>query len=500
MSTYTYVASVGNKILSRGYHADGSRFNRKDDFRPTLFTTSKQKHDTKWRDLYGNPVYEVNPGTIKDCRDYIEQYKDVHGFTIMGMTNWVTQYISEEYKGEIKLIPKFNRVNVIDIETTVENGFPNIEEANEEVLLITKYDSIHDRYIVYTASDVELDSQLLIDNKVDPKKVVISKHADEHFLLKHFVIDWANECPDVVTGWNSQLFDIPYLVNRIRRVLGESFVDKLSPWGIVRSRTVFMNNEEHPVYDILGVNTLDYIDLMKKYTYGGRESWKLDNIAADELGMRKLAFDGTFKDHYKKAWNHFVAYNIIDVCLVKMLDDKMKLIDLALTIAYDSKVVPDEVFSQIRSWDSLIYNELKKKNIVIPNTVRNNRDQFEGAYVKDPIIGKHKWVVSFDLASLYPHLMMWANISPETISDYRKNVTVDNLLDRKYDNQDLVEHNVAMAANGVCFRKDFHGFIPELVSRIYDDRSKFKKQMLALEQELEMVREEKKERQKTKNV
>jgi len=489
-STYTYVAVLGSKILSRGYHHNGERFNRKDDFSPTLFTTSKQKYDTPWRDLYGRPVYEVKPGTIRECKEFIEQYKDVHGFEIMGMTNWVTQYISEEYPTEVKLMPKYTRVNIIDIETSVENGFPDVRAAIEEILLVTKYDSIHDRYIVYTSRPVELDNQLLLDNKIDPEKVVISLHQDEYHMLKHFVIDWANECPDVVTGWNSQFFDITYLVNRIRRVLGESFVDKLSPWGIVSERTVKINNDDQQVYDIIGVNQLDYIDLMKKYTYGGRESWKLDNIAADELGMRKLAFEGTFKDHYTKAWNHFVAYNIIDVGLVKFLDDKMKLIELALTIAYDSKIVPDDVFSQIRSWDSLIYNELKAKNIVIPNSTKNKRDQFEGAYVKDPIIGKHKWVVSFDLQSLYPHLMLWANISPETMVDYRKNVTVEQLLNREVETTEIHELGYAMTANGVCYRKDKQGFIPELVGRIYDERSKFKKQMLKNEQHLELVKAE----------
>ena len=287
MTTYTYVAQHGNKILSRGYHEDGSRFNRKDDFRPTLFTTSsKSKQETKWRDLYGTPLYEIHPGTIRDCKDFMEQYSDVHGFEIYGMTNWVTQYISDEYPNEIKLNTAHTRINIIDIETSVEEGFPSIELANEEVLLITKYDSITKRFIVYTSRPVELDETILRDNKVDPARVVISLHQDEYHLLKTFVIDWANECPDVVTGWNSQFFDIPYLVRRINRVLGDSFAHKLSPWNLLRERKVLINNEEQLVYDITGVNTLDYIDLMKKYTYGGRESWKLDNVAYDEVGLR----------------------------------------------------------------------------------------------------------------------------------------------------------------------------------------------------------------------
>lgn len=485
MDVYTYVANYGNKILSRGYAENGSRFNRKDDFSPTLFSSAKKtaKHPTEWKDLYGVPLYEIKPGSIRECKDFIEQYKDVHGFPIYGMTNWVTQYISEEYPGMIKFNIEHTRVNIIDIETAVEDGFPDVEKANEEVLLITVYDSILKSYVVYAAKDFDVDGVLLEKYGISAKTVRKSIHVDEYHLLKTFVTDWQTLCPDVVSGWNSQFFDITYLVNRINRVLGDSFANKLSPWNIVRDRRVKINNDEQLVYDIIGVNQLDYIDLMKKYTYGGRESWKLDNIANDELGRKKLDYDGTFKEHYTKDWNHFCMYNIIDVSLVKAFEDKMKLIELALTIAYDSKIVPDEVFSQIRSWDSLIYNDLKQKKIVIPNSTRNQRDQFEGAYVKDPIIGKHKWVVSFDLQSLYPHLMMWANISPETIAEYRKNVTVDKLLDTAIDNTDLVEQNLSMTANGVCFTKDKNGFIVDIVTRIYDERSIFKKQMLKIEQE-----------------
>lgn len=484
---YTYVAAYGNSILSRGYFDNGERFNKKTEFHPTLFSPSKKQVslDTEWKDLYGVPMYEIKPGTIRECKDFIEKYKDVSGFEIYGMTNWVTQFISEEYPNDIKLKMAHTRVWFFDIETAVEDGFPNIEQANEEILLITVFDSITNRFIVYTSRDCVIEKDIIARYNIDDTQtpIVISKAIDEYHLLKTFCLDWQNTYPDILTGWNIDMFDVPYIVRRITRVLGETFANKLSPWGQVRERYVKINNDDVLMYDIIGINQLDYIQLMKKYTYGGRESWKLDNIADDEIGMKKLEYNGTFKDHYTKDFDHFATYNLIDVHLVKRIDAKMKLIELALTIAYDSKIVPDEVFSQIRSWDSLIYNELKKKNIVIPNSRKNQRDQFEGAYVKDPIIGKHEWIVSFDLQSLYPHLMMWANISPEKIAEYRKNVTVDKLLEKSIDNSDLIANNLAMTANGVCFTKDKNGFIVDIVTRIYNERSIFKKQMLKIEQE-----------------
>lgn len=491
--TYTFVASYGNKILCRGFEENGDRFVYKEDFRPTLFTYSKKANvKTEWKDLNGTPVYAVQPGTIKECREFIDQYKDVGGFEIIGNTNWVAQYISEEFNHELKVNMRKTRVNIVDIETSVENGFPDVARANDEILLITVYDNLKDKYTVYCSRHTVLDYDLLTEHGVDITKVVLSEHDDEKHLLRQFVTDWAENHPDIVTGWNSEFFDIPYLVRRIEKVLSEAYVKKLSPWGIIKERTVRTNNDEVVIFDIIGVNHLDYIDLMKRYTYGVRDSWKLDNVAADELGRRKLEYDGSFRDHYTKDWHHFVSYNIIDADLVKCLDDKMKLLELLMTIAYDSKVSPEDVFSQIRAWDCLIYNYLKERKIVIPNPKRNEKVPYEGAYVKNPVVGKYKWIVSFDLASLYPHIIMWANMSTETITSEQifNNVTVDKLLNKNYDTSELKERNLAMSANGVCFTREKKGFMVDLVERIYDDRSRFKKQMLELEQKYANVKDE----------
>ena len=227
--------------------------------------------------------------------------------------------------------------------------------------------------------------------------------------------------------------------------------------------------------------------LYKKFTYTNQESYRLDHIANVELGQKKLdhsEFD-TFKDFYTKGWQKFVEYNIIDVELVDRLEDKMKLIELALTMAYDAKVNYSDVFYQVRMWDTIIYNYLKNRNIVIPPKERSDKDaKYAGAYVKEPIPGKYDWVVSFDLNSLYPHLIMQYNISPETLLEERHpSATVDKIL-----NQDVtfeMYKDNAVCANGAMYRKDVRGFLPELMEKMYDERVIFKKRMLKAKQEYE---------------
>ena len=284
--------------------------------------------------------------------------------------------------------------------------------------------------------------------------------------------------PEVITGWNSKLYDIPYLCRRIDRILGEKLKKRMSPWGLVTEEETYISGRKHISYDIGGVSQLDYLDLYKKFTYKAQESYRLDYIASVELGQKKLdhsEFD-TFKDFYTKGWQKFVEYNIIDVELVDRLEDKMKLIELALTMAYDAKVNYEDVFYQVRMWDTIIYNYLKRRNIVIPPKNRTDKsDKYAGAYVKEPIPGKYDWVVSFDLNSLYPHLIMQYNISPETLIDKRHpSVTVDRILDET----ETINGDYAVCANGAQFRKDVRGFLPELMEKMYNERVIFKKRMI----------------------
>ena len=476
MEFYTSALPWGDKILVRGYDK-GRAYQRKVDFYPTMYVTSKTQ--SKWQTLDGMYVDEIKPGTIKETKEFLKRYEGVEGFPVFGQTNYGYQYISDTYEDEIKWDMDLFKTFTIDIETSTEHGFPDIKLANEEILLITVKDLTNKQVITFGYSPT---GDIYNNTRED---VNYQAYTSEQNLLKDFVMWWQGNYPDAITGWNTDFFDVPYLVRRIDRELGESFSKKLSPWGILHERKTFIKGNEEIHYDIAGISQLDYLELYKKYTYQKQESYRLDYIAEQELGDKKKENPGdSFKEFYTKHWQKFVEYNIHDVELVDQMEDKMRLLELHLTMAYNAKINPQDVYSQVRMWDAIIYNHLRKKNIVIPAKTFSGKDaQFEGAFVKDPLIGMHKWVASFDLNSLYPHLIMQYNISPETLTSEKLSVDVDKLLNQEIDTSYAKRRDLAVTANGWCYRKDIKGFMPELMEQMYVNRSKFKKQMLKVEQE-----------------
>ena len=475
MRFYTNVQMVGDQFLVRGYD-NGEHFMIREKFFPTLFVPSKKP--SKYKTLQGEYVDSIQPGSVRECRDFIKKYDGVEGFKIYGNDRYIYQYISDKYPGD-QIIFDIDKVKLatIDIEVASENGFPDVESAAEEILLITIQD--------YSTKQIHTWGLGKFQN--NQSNVRYRAFSTEYDLLNDFIHWWMDNTPEVVTGWNSNLYDIPYIVRRLDRILGEKLMKRMSPWGLVTEDETYIKGRKYISYDIGGISQLDYLDLYKKFTYTNQESYRLDYIANVELGQKKLdhsEFD-TFKDFYTKGWQKFVEYNIKDVELVDRLEDKMKLIELALTMAYDAKVNYEDVFFQVRMWDTIIFNYLKKRNIAIPPKERSDKDsKYAGAYVKEPIPGIYEWVVSFDLNSLYPHLIMQYNISPETLLDERHpSVTVDKIL-----NQDLtfeLYKDKSVCANGAMFRKDVRGFLPELMEKIYKDRTIYKKKMLVAKQEYE---------------
>ncbi len=473
MRFYTNVQLIGNQFLVRGVDG-GKRYEHRDEFFPTLFVKSKRK--AKYKTLSGDSVEPINPGTVRDCRDFYKKYEDVENFEIYGHDRYIYQYISEKYpEDEIKFDISKVKLVTLDIEVASEQGFPDVESCEEEILAISIQDYTTKQIITWGVKPFQ----------TDRKDVTYHHCPTEYDLLNHFISYWMQDVPDVITGWNIQLYDIPYICKRLRRVLGEKLMKRMSPWGLCSEGEIHLMGRTHTVFDVGGVTQLDYLDLYKKFTYKAQESYRLDYIAEVELGQKKLdhsEFD-TFQDFYKKGWQKFIEYNIVDVELVDRLEDKMKLIELALTMAYDAKVNYNDVFYQVRMWDNIIYNYLKKRNIVIPPKNRSTKsEKYAGAYVKEPKPGRYDWVVSFDLNSLYPHLIMQYNISPETLIEARcPSASVERFLNQEVE----IGSEYATCANGAQYRKDVRGFLPELMDKMYGDRVVFKKRMLAAKQEYE---------------
>ena len=489
MKFYTNVRTYGNKIFYR-WIENGTHYQQKVEYSPTLYVPSTTP--TKFKTLHGQYVKEIPLGSINEAKQFVESYKDVNNFTIYGNTKWHYQFIAENYpQKEIQWDIDQLRIANFDIEVDSSQGMPNVTLANRQITSIAY--RINGVYWVYGTGD-------FIHTRNDLRYV---RCRDEREILSCFLNRWASEYPDIVTGWNVEFFDIPYLAKRIEIVLGEKEVKRLSPWNHISRREIMgmYGKKPRPTYEILGISIIDYIDAYRKFTYEQRASYKLDHIAEVELGEKKLDYrELGFKnlaDLYARDHQKFIEYNIRDVELVAKFEDKLRLIELILTLAYYSKTNYEDPFFQVRMWDALIYNNLLAKGIVVPQPTENRKDEkYEGAYVKEPKVGAYKHIASFDLASLYPHLIMQYNISPEMfvqpndvpvpVNDaIGDGVCVDSLLAKRHNLSVLKKFNMTMTPNRQFFRTDKQGFLPEMMEELYTSRSAYKKKMLVAEKKLQ---------------
>ena len=480
MKFYTSVNQYGNNILVRGVN-NGHKVHDRVAFKPSLYVPNKDKATAK--SLFGTPLAEVKFDSINDAKEYVKLYKDVEGFEIYGNTNYAYQYISSTFKDDVEFDMTQLKIWTLDIETSAENGFPDVGNPQEKVLLITTQDYVSKQIVSFGLYPCE---------KVNDKHTYV-QCKDEVDLLSQFLEYVAEDHPHILTGWNIEFFDIPYLCNRITKMLGDDALKKLSPWKVVEEKRITRFQKESIAFSILGIAILDYLDLYKKFTYGNQESYKLDHIAKVELGKEKLNYDefGSFNEFWKGDWQKFVRYNVIDCELVDELEEKMKLIELILTMAYDAKCNYVDIFSAVRTWDCILYNQLLKKNIIVHQNQHKQGRSIAGAYVQTPKPGKYKWVVSFDATSLYPSIIMQYNMSPETMateSKYR-DIKVSELLEGSVDTSDLVENKLCMAANGVCYTTDKQGIFPEIVQKLFDDRKQYKKLMLVAQAKYEETKD-----------
>ena len=487
MIFYTNVYSRGNYVYLRAFK-NGERISEKIPFKPSLFVRTGKP--SEYKTIFNEPLEKITFNTIKESIDFVRHYREVSNFKLYGNTNYAYQFISKVFPDDISFDMSLMKIVTIDIETSTEYGFPDTRTGQEEVLLITLQD-FNTKQVTSFGCKPFLVQQ---DN------VNYIQCADEFDLLRKFIDTIKSDYPDIITGWNVQLFDIAYLSIRISKVLGDRALEELSPHGIVNQYEVpYSRGRMVPAYTWAGIGILDYMDLYKKFSYKTQESYSLDYIAKAELGEQKIKHNyGTFKDFYTKDWQLFTEYNIVDVELVDKLEDKMKLINLIVTMAYDAKCNFGDIYSSVRTWDCIIWNKLYKKNFIIENPTSNEETdrQIMGAYVKDPKPSRYDWVVSFDATSLYPSIMMALNMSPETLMDGEKyfkddEKTIEELLNDKLDTSRVKDKNYAIAANGQCFTREYQGFLPQLIQHYFDLRQKTKKEMQKAEKMFEETKDPK---------
>lgn len=488
MKFYTSIIAKGNKILHRGVK-DGVRFQKEETFSPTLFIHSDR--ETGWKTIQARNVKPVAFETIREARDWLKQFSDVSNFSYYGTTNFANQFSLEKYPGKIDFDPKQIRKCYMDIEVQSEEGFPKPEEANYPVLTICVKNSDQSKYIVWGLPEYDELSTELLDLKGN---IVYHKCQTEQELFGKFLNWWSREenSPDVLTGWYLDMFDVPYLVNRITKIVGPESVKRLSPWGSIREKNVKVMNREQQTFDIEGIEILDYKELFTKfgYVFGTQESYKLDHIAHVVLGESKLSYEehGNLHTLYREDPQKYVDYNVKDVQLVERLDQKLDYISLAASIAYRGGANYSSAFGTVGIWESILYRVLSERGVVVnPKTV-SRKGEYPGGFVKEPQVGMHDWVCSFDLNSLYPNLIVQYNMSPETITgEIESHVSVESILDGTAFPDASVD---CVSANGVHFSKRSLGVIPEVIKMLYDERVIVKKEMLAARTAFEETKQE----------
>jgi DNA polymerase elongation subunit (family B) len=485
MQFYTSVVKHGSTLLVRGFDENGAREQKRVKFKPTLYLPSKQS-DTKWKGLDGTPVEPRTFDSIADASDFMKSYADIDDFNIFGNDRWVPAFTQSLWPNKIPYDSRLINVVCLDIETAYEDGYSEALDASNEILSIALKSSRSNRYHVWGTKDFDITR-----TKYD---VEYHHFRDEESMLRSFVLWWmeGENTPDVITGWNVELFDMPYLINRITRLFGLATAQKLSPWNRIDEKKTVIKGSEEVSYAIAGITVLDYLALFQKFTvstYGAQETYKLEYIAGVVLDESKVDYtdEGSLQNLYEVDHQKFIEYNIADVELVMGMDGKLKLLELVYVLAYMGGVNYSDTLGTTAIWDAIIYRRIMLDNVVPPQPKRSIARAFAGGYVKEVVPGTHEWVMSFDLNSLYPSIIMQYNMSPETISSdvMVTGITVDSILNGE--EFQLPSGDYAVAANGCCFSRKKRGFIPTIIEELYAQRVEIKSKMLSAKKRLQII-------------
>ena len=395
--------------------------------------------------------------------------------------------------------PEFNehpiKTMFIDIETYSPDDFPDIQTANHVCNVITIYDSLEDRFVTWG----------LKPYKNTQDDVTYVHCSDEKDIFRKFIEYLEADFPDILSGWNSEFFDIPYIINRCRRILGDEWVNRMSPMGNVHSRVIRGTfGKEQTKWYIDGISLLDYLDVYKKFSVGLRESYKLDAIGELELGEKKVDYGNTnLASLSDDDWQTFIDYNIQDVRLLKNLDVKLKYIDLIRMLAYSGLTTFEAAMGALSVINGATAIRGRRRNQVIPTFIRNeDTGKNPGAYVGEPLRGFQKDIISFDANSLYPNVMISLNMSPETkvgkIEDKNeKEITIRHVNGKVFTlpinkfAKFVSDEEIAISRANVLFTQKRKGVMPEILDEYYGKRVKIKKELGKLRREYSKTKDPK---------
>lgn len=495
---YLAIEQYGNFIQERYIDSNGNEKIRECEYAPTLFIHAKDGQVTNHKDIYGKYCIPKKFDNIKGAKEWMNRVNGI--VEILGMDDFKIAYLSDTYpQSEITYSKNAIRVANCDIEVTAPE-FPHAHLAKYEIDAITHYDSIDDKYYVFDLLkssygevkpwDRTLAGKLNSEGGDEVPKEVLDKVVylpfnSEKEMLLNYISFWKEKTPVIFTGWNVEGFDIPYIINRIKNVFDKTYVNMLSPFGRYSSKTIQNMYGDREIFTISGVMILDYIDLYKKFSFTPQPTYKLDYIAEYEAKINKLSYDGPLSKLREINHQRYISYNIIDVYCVQAIDKARGFIDLAISMGYYSKGNISNVMSPVKTWDSIIFNSLKDQNIVLPQFTAHSRNPYEGAYVKTPIPGSYKYVLSFDVTSLYPSIIRQVNISPETIMGQFSPAPLHEYINKTATSPSI---EFSCSPNGMMYSKTKQGIIPQEIAKVFFQRKEWKKKMMAAKRNLEILK------------
>ncbi|CAH1068383.1 DNA polymerase II [Acinetobacter phage MD-2021a] len=498
MDNFYLVVEQSGDLIQERYVENGVEKVREIPYEPTLFIHAKEGVESKYKDIYGKPCIPKRFSSIREAKDWMQKTRGI--VEILGMDDFKLAYISDVYgKKDITYSRNAIRVANCDIEVTA-GEFPNPTFAKYEIDAITHYDSIDDKYYVFDL----LNSQRGRVSKWDPvlagksideggdevpqhilDKVVYMSFETEKEMLLEYIRLWEEKTPVIFTGWNVEGFDIPYIVNRIKNVLGVSNMKRLSPFGKVTSKVIQNMYGDKEIFNISGIMILDYMDLYKKFAFTSQPSYKLDYIAEYEAGINKLEYDGPIDKLRESNHQRYISYNIVDVYCVQAIDAKRGFINLSISMGYYARMNIATVMSPVKTWDAIIFNSLKAEHLVLPEAKPNVRQPYEGAYVKNPVPGAYKYVLSFDVTSLYPSIIRQVNISPETIAGQFAPPKLSDFINKIAPSP---SNEFSCSPSGMMYSKTKQGIIPQEITKVFFQRKEWKKKMMAAKRNAEVIK------------